>query len=307
MSKHRKRAGRPQPPPRPAVPPPAPTIGVAFAATDPALTLTAAEPDAPTKAAEAPPPPDLAELGIERWQPRRVHRSEILNAPYNPRVMSDRARARLRDGIKAIGLIDAPVWNARTGNLVGGHQRLATIDAIVGHANYHLTVQAVDLDDKTEREANILLNNHEAQGSWDLDKLAALFRDDHLTVAATGFDVADMYRLFGDSPITGAPAFTPEMDEMAGKLRDMNQRYQAEVRAITKVRDNEHFYVVVVFESFAECGLFLDDFGLPQNRYQDGRTIRAMLEAGGHRVTPFREDEVLPDEDGEDAEPEAAE
>ena len=55
-------------------------------------------------------------------------RSAISEHPMNPRTLSDAARKKLRASVKEIGVMDTPVFNKRTGKLVGGHQRLHTID-----------------------------------------------------------------------------------------------------------------------------------------------------------------------------------
>ena len=72
----------------------------------------------------APPPSDLAShvprlSKYQKFTPARVARGELKNAPYNPRVIDKHARKRLTAQLKKMGLVDALVWNKRTGNLVG--------------------------------------------------------------------------------------------------------------------------------------------------------------------------------------------
>lgn len=57
---------------------------------------------------------------------REIERARINPAPYNPRVRLEPGEPeyeRLRKNIVEIGLVEPLVWNERTGNLVGGHQR----------------------------------------------------------------------------------------------------------------------------------------------------------------------------------------
>src|SRR5690606_22852641 len=61
-----------------------------------------------------------------------IGRQEIKNAPYNPRVITDEEKKNLRRLIKKHGIVETLVWNIRTGNLVGGHQRLNILDALEG-------------------------------------------------------------------------------------------------------------------------------------------------------------------------------
>lgn len=48
---------------------------------------------------------------------------------------------------------------------------MVVLDALEKSSDYVLTVAAVDLDLKTEKEQNIFLNNVASQGDWDLEKL----------------------------------------------------------------------------------------------------------------------------------------
>lgn len=175
--------------------------------------------------------------------------------------------------MKRLGLLSPPTWNARTGNIVGGHQRVAVIDSLKGTQDYRLRVATVDLDDAREREANLLLNNGLAQGDWDIQKLEEIFRTPDLNLDGTGFDAADVYRLFGDSPFADrAPG---ELDELAEKLREARKKYEDTVSKSVN-RDNDHFYLVVVFKDDEDRFEFLSALGLDDNRYQDGRELRRL-------------------------------
>lgn len=129
----------------------------------------------------------------------RIRRSQIATADYNPRTISAAERSALRKGMKKFGLLQPLVWNERTGTLVGGHQRLAELDRQAEKGDdYELDVASVDLGDKEEREANILLNNFGAQGDWDLEKLKELARMPGFDPEAAGFEAVDLYRLLGE-------------------------------------------------------------------------------------------------------------
>ena len=61
-----------------------------------------------------------------------IRRTEIAEAPYNPRVMGEGQEKRLRRAIQAHGLIGTLFWDRRSGNLVAGHQRLKQLDVLEG-------------------------------------------------------------------------------------------------------------------------------------------------------------------------------
>jgi len=137
----------------------------------------------------------LHEKGFD-MEIRELKISEIQPAAYNPRKdlqPGDAAYEKLRKGIDRFDLVEPLVWNQRTGNLVGGHQRLKILKAR-GDA----VVQAVivDLGDAEEKALNLALNK--VSGEWDLLKLGDLLGDlsrMELDMSLTGFDLDEITAL----------------------------------------------------------------------------------------------------------------
>jgi DNA modification methylase len=135
---------------------------------------------------------------------QEIEIAQIQPAAYNPRKdlkPGDAEYEKLRAVIGRFDLVEPLVWNRRTGNLVGGHQRLKILKA-----RGDVTVQAVvvDLDDAEERALNVALN--EVQGDWDLPKLSELLgelkaADFDLTL--TGFDIDELTSLMAPPPSLG--------------------------------------------------------------------------------------------------------
>ena len=90
----------------------------------------------------------MAKSKYQAYDTETINRSEIKNAPYNPRIMDEKAKKRLRANIQKHGLVAALTWNKRTGNLVGGHQRLEQLDSLEKNKDSELTVCVVDVDPK---------------------------------------------------------------------------------------------------------------------------------------------------------------
>ena len=112
---------------------------------------------------------------------------EKLNpAPYNPRVELQpgmKEWEKLKKSIIQFGNVEPVVWNQRTGNVVGGHQRLAVLQSM---GETVIPCSDVDMDDKDEKLLNIALNK--IKGRWDYDKLADILRDYETELATiTGF------------------------------------------------------------------------------------------------------------------------
>lgn len=215
----------------------------------------------------------LHDLGLENYEIVEVGRDELKGAPYNPRVLGEAERRKLRDGLKRHGLVAPITWNRKTGNVVGGHQRLGQLDALAGTKHYRLRVAAIDVDDGREKELNILLNNPNAQGDWDMEALETLLRDETLELEGAGFDDADLYRMFGDS--IAVEREPDKLDELAQRVRDVKSRYD-EIQKRGNSSNREDFYIVVVFRDAKDCTDFLRDTRLDDNRYQSGRELRRL-------------------------------
>lgn len=121
-------------------------------------------------------------------------------AAYNPRVdlqPGDPEYEKLRRSIESFGYVEPIVWNQRTGNMVGGHQRYKIMVHELGHTE--LEVSVVDLDDQQERLLNLALNK--VSGRWDEEALATLLGElqaEGAELAFSGFDEIEIDRLLAD-------------------------------------------------------------------------------------------------------------
>lgn len=126
----------------------------------------------------------------------RMNRADIKEAPYNPRRIDKYSRQKLERGLKRNGLVQPIIVNKTTGLLVGGHQRLSILDTLEKSADYELDVAVVEMTDKQAKELVVLLNNQNAMGQWDLDKLSDLMDDIGADFEETGFDQISLESLF---------------------------------------------------------------------------------------------------------------
>lgn len=125
----------------------------------------------------------------------QIDRSQISNAEYNPRLIDYDARVRLEAELKK-GVVEPIVWNRRTGNITGGHQRVGVLDELHGGKPYSLTVSCIDVDLAEEKRLNVSLNNQDIQGRYDVVKLEPLIAErkqlDPLSDAVSDFGFAPM-------------------------------------------------------------------------------------------------------------------
>ena len=218
------------------------------------------------------PPESEAKASLERYTMVKMVRSDLKKADYNPRQISEQARKRLGKGIEKLGLLQPIIYNKRSGNIVGGHQRVGVMDDYYGNDKYEMNVAVVDLDDKQEKEANILLNNYEAMGDFDIDKLNNMLGEG-LDIEATGFDAASVFRMFGDSAqVSGSVAET-----FADQVRESMEKTKG-IFTNAKVANPTDFYVVFVFANVERRDAFLEKHGFDDNRFQSGVMLEELVD-----------------------------
>lgn len=140
---------------------------------------------------------------------------QINPAPYNPRLdlqPGDPDYEKLKNSIDAFGFVEPLVWNKRTGNLVGGHQRFKILLNELERSEVEVSV--VDLDDNDEKALNIALNKIE--GDWDREILKDVLQDldtGDYDMELTGFDMSEIEDLMTEFHIDGEDEEDVEEDD----------------------------------------------------------------------------------------------
>lgn len=92
--------------------------------------------------------------------------SKLKGAPWNPRTISKEAMDGLGASLDRFGVLQPVIWNKRSNQVVGGHQRLKVLrDRGVKTTQ----VVVVDMDESAEKAANLTLNNPGIAGEFSLD------------------------------------------------------------------------------------------------------------------------------------------
>ncbi len=128
---------------------------------------------------------------------RMLPLADLKPAPYNPRQKlkpTDGRYRKLATSVREFGLVEPLIWNELTGHVVGGHARLAILTEM---GVTEVPVSVVRLTPEREKALNVVLNNLEAQGRYDTDKLAELLTElaDLPELEMTGFDSRDLAAL----------------------------------------------------------------------------------------------------------------
>ena len=144
----------------------------------------------------------------------RVPIERVNPAAYNPRrrlKAGDPAYESIRRSLDAFGLVEPLVWNRRTGNLVGGHQRLSVLR---DQGATEVQVSVVDLDQGDERLLNLALNR--IDGAWDDQMLAMVLRglrEDGADLTVTGFGEDELDGLLAQLDPDPEPQFSGEEEK----------------------------------------------------------------------------------------------
>lgn len=217
----------------------------------------------------------MARTKYQNYDTETISRSQIKNAEYNPRILDESARKRLKANIKKHGLVSALTWNKRTGNLVGGHQRLAQLDALEKNADYDLTVCVVDVDEREEATLNVQLNNPSMQGEWDFDKLANMADEFDLDLKDDmGFTDTDIDLMFEGDDRFSQLFQSEEADKIKGDLEKIKEIRKQSAEKL-KERNNIEWYTVIVFENEKDREAFHKAISIPiYERYVTEDQIR---------------------------------
>ncbi len=156
---------------------------------------------------------------MARLPERQIVAIEQLHpAAYNPRKdlkRGDPEYDHLADSIEAFGYIEPIVWNKRTGNVVGGHQRLKVL---IERGETEAECVVVDYDEITEQAANLALNK--IRGDWDFPKLADLLTE--LDTGAFDLDLTG----FSEGELKNIMGWTPDIVDVSAQDDDRGSRLQ---------------------------------------------------------------------------------
>lgn len=206
----------------------------------------------------------MAKSKYQAYETETISRDMIKNAPYNPRIMDPKAKKRLKKNIAKHGLVAALTWNKRTGNLVGGHQRLEQLDALEKNKDYELTVCVVDVDEKEEAALNVQLNNPSMQGEWDLDKLANMAEEFDLDMSEDlGFTESDIDFMFEGDDRFSQLFNTQESENVRGDIEKVKEARKKGMERV-KERGEINWYTTIVFETEKDRDAFMQEISIPK-------------------------------------------
>lgn len=143
---------------------------------------------------------------------KKINITDINEADYNPRTISDDEMTKLENSITEFGFVDPMIINLKNNKLIGGHQRYnALLSLNMKKGNFAEELNLVELGDigwvfpdmdlkieseQHEKALNIALNK--ISGTWDNEKLFTLLEEleyDNMGIELTGFTNEEMEML----------------------------------------------------------------------------------------------------------------
>ena len=195
--------------------------------------------------------------------------SELNPAPYNPRKITKKQYEDLKRSIQEFGYIEPIIWNATTGNVVGGHQRLKALTEL-GFEEVECVV--IDCSEAQEKMLNITLNN--VNGAFEKDMLFSLLSEaDDQDLELTGFRDIDVKDYYTNKKIQEVSRYYADTRERTYNIYRLNEYDEGRVDGswqIPKMKACHYIpQVLIPFDYVrrmkkipAECGVhfFVDDY-----------------------------------------------
>lgn len=199
-----------------------------------------------------------------------VKRSEIKFAPYNPRKKDAKVVNELKKNFKKVGFLGGIIWNKITGNLVGGHKRVEAMDLIYSYdgmkeKDYDIKVEKIEIDEKTEKEQNIFLNNKNVQGTTDFELMASIIPDINiLNAGLEDYDINLIENLVPNFTFGNNNEIKEDIILLEEETKRTKENIKREKKRIKELisEKQQPFYFTVTFDSAEAKAEFLEGIGL---------------------------------------------
>jgi hypothetical protein len=186
---------------------------------------------------------------------KEISRAEIKSAPYNPRRISDKNRKNLKKSLTRFGMVESIILNKRTGNLVGGHQRLGVLDEKNKTEQYIVGVNVIDIDEKEEKALNIALNNKNLQGEYDALLLGEMKTD--IDLKEDGFfDNKDIEIMFGFDDEVTKDLIDDTFSDAMKRMHSAQSKVDEKGEGVNYNRALDNKKLTIIFESNRERDAF---------------------------------------------------
>lgn len=224
-----------------------------------------------------------------------INRSQINLNPYNPKKHTDKEIKNQLANLKKVGFNGGIKWNKVTGNLIDGHRRIKAMDMYYKYdgtpkTNYQIKVEAVEFDEKTEKEQL----TYEALGNTraDYSLVAEYINDiDYTNLGLSDYDINELSNFVIDindyTPqvetyedlITTPQVEAKDLPTYEDKKEQVKQmKQQVKEKAIERQK-NEDAFITLSFSSYEAKSAFCEIIGIdPDERFAKGENVLNMID-----------------------------
>ena len=244
---------------------------------------------------------------MKQSETKIIKRSQINLNPYNPKRHTDEQVKLQRKNLKKVGFLGGIVWNETSGNLIDGHRRIKALDIINKYdgtptTDYEVKVEAVQMDDKTEKEQMLYMAVGNSKADYNL--IAPIVDEiDYTNVGLSDAEYNEILKLRQTEAVEAIPSWDADFgitelevqeksneevqQEIQEKPKMTKEQVKAEKQKCDDIAANRHeekdLYVILNFDNEEMRQAFCELLGISDAPFLNlrGEPVRKLLDMMG--------------------------
>ena len=236
-----------------------------------------------------------------------IKRSQINLNPYNPKRHTDEQVKLQRKNLKKVGFLGGIVWNEASGNLIDGHRRIKALDIINKYdgtpaTDYEVKVEAVKMDDKTEKEQMLYMAVGNSKADYNL--IAPIVDEiDYSNVGLSEAEYNEILKLRQTESVEAIPSWDADFgitelevqeksnEEVQQEIQDKPKMTKEQVKAekqkcddvAAKHHEEKDLYIILNFDNEEMKQAFCELLGISDGPFLNlrGEPVRKLLDMMG--------------------------
>lgn len=244
---------------------------------------------------------------MKQSETKIIKRSQINLNPYNPKRHTDEQVKLQRKNLKKVGFLGGIVWNEASGNLIDGHRRIKALDIINKYdgtpaTDYEVKVEAVQMDDKTEKEQMLYMAVGNSKADYNL--IAPIVDEiDYNNVGLSEAEYNEILKLRQTEVVEAIPAWDEDFgitelevqeksnEEVQQEIQEKPKMTKEQVKAekqkcddvAAKHHEEKDLYIILNFDNEEMKQAFCELLGISDGPFLNlrGEPVRRLLDMMG--------------------------
>lgn len=244
---------------------------------------------------------------MKQSETKIIKRSQINLNPYNPKRHTDEQVKLQRKNLKKVGFLGGIVWNEASGNLIDGHRRIKALDIINKYdgtpaTDYEVKVEAVQMDDKTEKEQMLYMAVGNSKADYNL--IAPIVDEiDYSNVGLSEAEYNEILKLRQTEAVEAIPSWDADFgitelevqeksnEEVQQEIQDKPKMTKEQVKAekqkcddvAAKHHEEKDLYIILNFDNEEMKQAFCELLGISDGPFLNlrGEPVRRLLDMMG--------------------------